>query len=104
MGVVDLGASNIYIAPSASHGPTESTTTTVCVVTATGQVQRPLATSSLPIPPLANHFPITGHIMPKCTNTLIGVGPIYDAKCAVLFTKQDVMIISPTVKSILRGW
>ena len=75
-GVLESGASNIYISPSASHGPSNTTTTTVRIGTATGQVQLSLATASPPIPHLENHFPTTGHIMQNFTDTLIGVGPI----------------------------
>ena len=42
--------------------------------------------------------------MPAFTNTLIGVGPICDAKCTVMFKKKYVTIISPEGKIILRGW
>ena len=47
---------------------------------------------------------MTGYIMPSFTNTLIGVGPICDAKCIVVFNKKDVTVISPEGKPILRGW
>ena len=72
--VVDLGASHIYIAPSAPHGPPDITTPTVHVGTSTGAVQRSSATAALPITQLANDFPTTGNIMPNFTNTLIGAG------------------------------
>ena len=75
-GVVDSGASHIYIAPSAPHGPPDITTPTVHVGTSTGTVQRSSATAALPITQLANHFPTTGNIMPNFTNTLIGFGSI----------------------------
>ena len=42
--------------------------------------------------------------MPSFTNTLIGVGTICDADCEVLFTKKDVVVISPEGKTILTGW
>ena len=42
--------------------------------------------------------------MPSFTNTLVGVGPICDADCTVIFTKQDVTIISPKGKPTLKGW
>ena len=85
-GVVDLGAFHIYISLSAPHGPPDTTTSTVCVGTATGQVHQSSATSFLLIPHLGNDFPTTGHIVPNSTNTFIGFGPICDAKCTVLFT------------------
>ena len=42
--------------------------------------------------------------MPTFTNTLIGIVPICDANCNVVFKKQDVTAISPEGKPILQGW
>ena len=41
--------------------------------------------------------------MPSFTNTLVGVGPICDADCTVVFTKQYVTVLSPKGKPILTG-
>ena len=49
-------------------------------------------------------FPTKGYIIPSFTNTLIGVGPICDANCTVIFKKKDVTVLSPEGKPILRGW
>ena len=62
------------------------------------------ATDILPIPQLAADLPTTGYIMPSFTNTIIGIGPICDADCKVLFTKNNVVVISPEGKTILTGW
>ena len=42
--------------------------------------------------------------MPSFTNMLVGVGPICNADCTVVFTKQDVTVLSPKGKPILTGW
>ena len=42
--------------------------------------------------------------MPSFANTLVGVGPICDAEYTVVFTKQDVTVLSPKGKTILTGW
>ena len=42
--------------------------------------------------------------MPSFTNTLIGVGPICDSDCTVIFTRQHVTVLSPKGKAILIGW
>ena len=42
--------------------------------------------------------------MPAFTNTLIGVGPICDADCTVVFKKKDVTVLSPKGEPILQGW
>ena len=62
------------------------------------------ATATLPIPQLAEYFPTAGYIIPSFTNTLVGVGPICNADCTVLFTKQDVTVFSPGGNPILTGW
>ena len=72
----------------------------------------PLQKYALVLPPdkFNVHWPqllswfLKGLIIPKFTNTLIGVGHIYDAECTVLFTKQDVTAFLPTDEPILRGW
>ena len=61
-------------------------------------------TATPPIPQLAADFPTTGYIIPSFTNTLIGIGPICDAYCKVLFQKKDVVVVSPKGKTILTGW
>ena len=42
--------------------------------------------------------------MPYFANTLVGVGPICDADCKVVFTKQDVTVFSPGGNPILTSW
>ena len=42
--------------------------------------------------------------MTSFTNTLVGVGPICDADCTVVFTKKDVTVLSPKGNAILAGW
>ena len=42
--------------------------------------------------------------MPDFTNTLIGVEPICDANCTVVFKKKDATVLSPEGKPILQGW
>ena len=83
--IVDSGATHLYIAPAAPHGPPDTSADTIKVDTSNGQVEKSAAKSTLPIPQLAEYFPTTGYIMPSFTNTLIGVGPICDANCTVAF-------------------
>ena len=53
---------------------------------------------------MAADFPTTGYIMTSLTNTLIGVGPICDANCTVVFKKNNVTVFSPECKTILTVW
>ena len=102
--IVDSGATHLYIAPNAPHGPLDTSATKIRVGTANGQVTTSAAKATLPIPQLAADFPTTGYIMPTFKNTLVGIGPICDANCTVVFKKQDVTVISPEGKPILQGW
>ena len=104
MGIVDSGATQLHISPSAPHGTPNTSASQISVGTATGNVYRSPGTAKMPIPKLEADFPTTGYIMPSFTNTLVGVGPICDAECTVLFTNQDVTVLSPGGKPILTGW
>ena len=42
--------------------------------------------------------------MPTFTNTLIGVGPICNSNCTVVFNKEYVTVLSPQGKPIVQGW
>ena len=78
-GILDSGTTHLYIAPSAPHGPPNTSAATISVGTANGQVEKSSAKATLPIPRSESDFPTTGYIIPSFTNTLIGVGPICDA-------------------------
>ena len=103
-GILDSGATHLYIAPNAPHGQLDTSGSKIRVGTANGQVAISTEKATLPIPQLAAYFPTTGYIMPIFTNTLISVGPICDANCTVVFKKEDVTVISPEGKHILQGW
>ena len=102
--IVDSGATYLYIAPNAPHGPLDTSATKIRVGTANGQVAKSAAKATLSIPQLKADFPTTEYIMPTFTNTLVGIGPICDANCTVVFKKQDVTVISPEGKHIIQWW
>ena len=102
-GIVDSGATHLYIAPNAPYGPLDTSSSIIIAGTANVQVAISTSKATLPIPQLAAEFPTTAYILPTFTNTLIGIGPICDANCTMVFTKQDVTVISPEVKYILQG-
>ena len=77
----------MYIAPNAPSVQMNTTAKKIRVETANGQVACSIAKATLPIPQLDAGFPTKGYIMPTFTNTLIGVGPICDANCIVVFRK-----------------
>ena len=84
---MDSGATHIYIAPNAPYVKLGTTGKQIRVGTANGQVANSTAMATLPIPQVIAEFPTKGYIMPTFTNTLIGVGPICDDNCTVVFKK-----------------
>ena len=84
-GIVDSGATHIYIAPNALYVKIYTTGKQIRVDTANGQVANSTAIATLPIPQVNSDFPTKGYIMPTFKNTLIGVGPICDANFTVVF-------------------
>ena len=102
-GIVDSGATHLYIAPNAPYDQLDTTASTIIVGTTNGQVALSTVKATLTIPQLAADFPTAGYIMPTFTNTLIGVGPICDANCTVVFRKEDVTFMSPEGKPIPQG-
>ena len=103
-GIVNSGATHLYIAPNAPYDKLNTTAKKIRVGTANGQVEISTANATLPIPQLAAELPTTGYIMPTFTNKLIGFGPICDANCTVVFRKEDVTVMSQDGKPILQGW
>ena len=94
----------MYIAPNTQYGQMDTTANKILLGTVNGQVEISTATATVPIPQLYADFPTTGYIMPTFTNTLIGVGPICDVNCTVVFMEEDVTVMSPGSNPILQGW
>ena len=92
---MDSGATHLYIAPTAPHGPPDTSAVTIKVGTDNVQVETSTAKSTPPIPQLSADFPTTGYIMPYFTNTLIDVGPICDANYTVVFKKKYLTVLYP---------
>ena len=87
-GILDSGATHIYIAPNAPYEKMDTTGKNIRVGTANGQVANSTAMAILPIPQVNADFPKKGYIMPTFTNTLIGVVRICDADCTVIFKRE----------------
>jgi len=103
-GIVDSGATHIYITINARHSLPNLYTATLHVGTTNGHTERFVADASLPIPQVSNDFPTTGRIMASFKHTLIGVGRIWDTNCTVTFSKTSITVFSPTGQPILIGW
>ena len=102
--ILDSEATHLYIVPTVPHGPLDTSAATIKVRMANGKIETSATKCTLPIPQLATDFPTTGYIMPSFTNTLIGVGPVYDANCTIVFKKKDLTLLSPEGKPVLIGW
>ena len=103
-GIVDSGATHLYISTNSPYGQLDTTTKKIRVGTANGKVAISIAKVTLPIPQLDENFHTTGYIMPTFTNTLICVGTICDANCTVVFRKEYVTVLSPDGKPMIQGW
>ena len=104
MGIEDSDATYLYISISAPHGPPNTIAAIISVGTENLHVEHSPSKATLPLPQLAADIPTTGYIMPSFANTVVGVGPICYAYCTVVFTKQDVTVLSPNGNPILTGW
>ena len=104
MGIVDSGATRIYIAPNAPYKKMDTNGKQIRVSTSNGQVENSTDIATIPIPQVNAYFPKKGYIMSTFKNTLIGVGPICDANCTVVFKKEYVTVLSPGGEPILQGW
>ena len=103
-GIVNSGATHLYIPPIAPHSPPDTITQKMCVVTATGHVKSVSETAALPIPQLVVDFSNTRYIMPSFINTLTGIGFIWYYNCIVLFENHNMKVFSPGGKTILILW
>ena len=103
-GILDSGATHMYIAPNVTYEKMDTTGKQIRVGAANEQVSNSIATATLYIPQVNADFPTKSYIVPTFTNTLIGVVPICDANCTVVFKKEDVTVLSPQGKPILQGW
>ena len=85
----------MYIAPNSPYGEMDTIEKQIRVGTANGKIASSISTAKLPIPQLNADFPTKGYIITTFTNTPIGVGPICDANCTVVFWEEDVTVLSP---------
>ena len=65
-----------------------------------GPPHRSSATVNVDLPLLVT----TGYIMPNLNHNMMGIGPLYDHGCRVLFEKTKVTIFSKDNTELLCGW
>ena len=62
------------------------------------------ATAIIPKLQLESEFITKRYIMLSFTYTLVGVGPVCNTDCIVVFTKRDITVFLPGGKPILIGY
>ena len=97
----DTGATSIYLTPKASCANINSNAPKILVGTAGGPPLESAASCNLFLPNLLH---ISGHIMPQFHHNLMGIGPLCDHGCRVLFEKKTVTVYSQDDDLLLRGW
>ena len=101
-GIVDSGATQMYIAPNVPYeimdtkekNQSRHSKWTSSKLHRNGRATHPTIEFRLPNKSL--HYAYL-------KKTLIGVGPICDANCTVVFRKEDVTVLSPQGKPIFQG-
>ena len=98
--ITDTSVIGIYITPKSPCANINTTALQVVVVTAGGPPHRSSASCDVNL-----SIPVTkGHLMPNLHHNLMGVGPLCDHGCRVLFGKSSVTVFSKYDTIILRGW
>ena len=69
-----------------------------------GQTQQSAGTGNLALTHLPSEFTTKGHLVPGFHHTLIEVGPLCDADCAVTFTRKAVIVRDKQSTAVLTGW
>ena len=82
----------------------DPTAPTVTVDIASGQPHQYSGADNLGLPKLPNDFPQLGKVIPLFKHTLIGLGPMGNSDCKVIFAKGEVVIYNPTNSPIPAGW
>ena len=103
-GIVDYGATDIYFYTDAPIVNIELSAKKVKVGTLTGQNQQSTRTGELDLPHIPLGFPIKGNLMSGFRHNLIGVGPLCDADCTVIFTREAVIVRYQQGTAVLTGW
>ena len=100
--IADTDASGYYLTPKAPCANINPGAVAILVGTAGGAPHHSLATCNVPLSQLPY---VAGHIMPSSSfhHSLMGIGPLCDHDCRVLFKKKAVTVFSKDVNNLLRG-
>ena len=98
--IVDTGPSGIYLTPKAPCANINPALLQVVVGTSGGPPLSYSASCDMNLPILVTK----GHLMPNFHHNMMGISPLCDHGCRVLFEKIYVTIFTKYNKIILRGW
>ena len=99
--IVDSGASGIYLTPTATFTDINTAAPNINVVTASGTRYTTSSSCNLQLPTI----PVRGgHILPGFQHNLLGIGPLCNRGCKVIYDKHVVHILDETSKVLLQGW
>ena len=99
--ISDTGATSIYLTPKAPCANINPNAPKILV----GTAGRPPLTASDSCNLLLSNLPhISGHRMPQFHHNLMGIGPLCDHGCRVLFEKKTVTVYLQDDDVLLCGW
>jgi hypothetical protein len=99
--IADTGASGYYLTPRAPCTNINPRAAPILVGAAGGAPHRSSASCDVPLPQLPT---VAGHVMPTFHHNLMGIGPLCDQGCRVLFEKKAVTVFSQEGSVLLSGW
>jgi hypothetical protein len=103
-GIADSGASGFYFAPNAPVANIISRAPAIGVQVANGLPVRSIASTTLASVPSLPSAAMHGHVMPSFPHTLVDLGPFANQGCQIVYTKDDIAVIDPHGRCILKGW
>ena len=99
--IADTGASGIYLTPWAPCANVNPGAVAILVGATGGSPHRSSASCNVSLPKLPH---VRGHIMPNFHHNLMGVGPLCDHNCRVLFERKAATVFSKDGNVFLCGW
>jgi hypothetical protein len=93
-----------YFGPNAPVSNYDATAPTIEVQVANHTPEQSIASAKLASVPDLPTSSRVGHIMPSFPHNLIGLAPLVDAGCQVIFTQMLAIAFDANNKAILIGW
>ena len=99
--ISDTGASGFYLTPKSPCANINPVAVKILVGTSGGPPHQSSESFNILIP----NFPVSsGHIMSQFHHNLMGVGPLCNHNCRVVFEKKYFTVYSQDDDVLIRGW